>query len=73
MIRFYLTLQTLTGALIRRVVAAKAPGTAHPGQSRDAGLSTLEIVVIALGLFLIAGVLVAVITGAVNSRLNQIN
>lgn len=73
MIRFYLTLQTLAAALVRRVVAAKTTRTAPPGRPRDAGLSTLEIVVIALGLFLIAGALVAVITGAVNSRLNQIN
>lgn len=40
---------------------------------RDVGASTLEIVVIALGLFLVAGVLVAAITNAVNTRLGQIN
>ena len=39
---------------------------------RDAGLSTLEITVIALGLFLLAGVVVAVLTGATQSRLDQI-
>lgn len=44
-----------------------------PSSSRDLGASTLEIVVIALGLFLVAGVLVAAITAAVNSRLAQIN
>ncbi|TNM66882.1 hypothetical protein FHN55_12320 [Streptomyces sp. NP160] len=41
--------------------------------ARDVGASTLEIVVIALGLFLVAGVLVAAITAAVNTRLAQIN
>jgi hypothetical protein len=38
----------------------------------DAGISTLEIVVIGLGLFLIAGVAVGVFTTAVNSRLTNI-
>lgn len=38
----------------------------------EAGLSTLEITIIALGLFLIAGIAVAVLTGATQSRLNRI-
>ena len=42
------------------------------GADQDAGLSTLEVVVLALGLFLIAGVLVAAITAAVNNRLGQL-
>jgi hypothetical protein len=41
-------------------------------QHREAGLSTLEITILALGLFLIAGIAVAVLTGAVNSRLDRI-
>jgi ABC-type antimicrobial peptide transport system permease subunit len=41
-------------------------------QDREAGLSTLEITVIALGLFLIAGIAVAVLTGATQGRLDQI-
>jgi hypothetical protein len=41
-------------------------------EDRDAGLSTLEITIIALGLFLIAGVAVVVITGAAQTRLDQI-
>ena len=41
-------------------------------QDRQAGLSTLEITVIALGLFLIAGVAVLALTNATNTRLNQI-
>jgi hypothetical protein len=39
---------------------------------REAGLSTLEITIIALGLFLIAGIAVAVLTNAAQSRLDQI-
>ena len=38
----------------------------------EAGLSTLEITVIALGLFLIAGIAVAVLTGATQGRLDRI-
>ena len=38
----------------------------------EAGVSTLEIVVIAVGLFALATLLVAGITAAVNSRLAQI-
>ena len=41
-------------------------------QDSQAGLSTLEITIIALGLFLLAGVVVAVLTGATQSRLDQI-
>lgn len=61
----------LSGALGgMRSVAARA--RRRRGQGDD-GLSTLEVVVIALGLFLIAGVVVAAITAAVNSRVSQIN
>lgn len=38
----------------------------------DAGLATLEVVIIALGLFLIAAIAVGVLTGAIQNRLNQI-
>ena len=41
-------------------------------QEREAGLSTLEITIIALGLFLIAGVAVMVLTGATQGRLDKI-
>ena len=41
-------------------------------QDRQAGLSTLEIAIIALGLFLLAGVAVLALTTATNSRLDQI-
>ncbi len=40
--------------------------------ARERGSVTLEQVVIALGLFLIAGLVVAGITAAINSRLNNI-
>lgn len=40
--------------------------------SGDEGMTTLELVVLGLGLFLLAGAVVAVITGAVNSRTSQI-
>ena len=52
-------------AVRRRLSAARARGS-------DAGLSTLEITVIALGLFLLAGAAVAAISAAVNSRLSQL-
>ncbi|GAB3599684.1 hypothetical protein GCM10027586_01990 [Kineococcus gypseus] len=41
-------------------------------EDREAGVTTLEIAVIALGLFLLAGVVVAAITAAVNNNLGQI-
>jgi hypothetical protein len=41
--------------------------------SDDSGISTLEVIVIALGLFLLAGAAVAVIASAVSSRTSQIN
>ena len=43
------------------------------GTNPEAGATTLESAVIALGLLLIAGILVAAITAAVNSRVAQIN
>ena len=41
-------------------------------QDRDAGLTTLELAVLGLGLFLIAGIAVAVFTAAIQGRLNRI-
>jgi hypothetical protein len=41
-------------------------------EDSQAGLSTLEITIIALGLFLIAGVAVLALTNATNNRLDQI-
>lgn len=38
----------------------------------DAGVSTLEMVIIALGLMAVAGLLVAAITAAVTRRTNEI-
>ena len=39
----------------------------------QAGATTLELVIIVLGLILVAGLLVAAITAAVQRRVNQIN
>jgi len=66
-----LTLQVL--AATAGLTADRVLGRPGPPHDDDAGLSTLEVVVIALGLFLIAGILVAAITTAVTSRLAQIN
>lgn len=47
---------------------------ARVARRRDnAGLATLEIVIITLGLLLLATGLIAVIGSAVRSRMNQIN
>lgn len=71
MTHMYVTLLTLTTTLLS-VAARNGRGRSRRHLRDDAGLSTLEIVVIALGLFLLAGALVAAITVAVNSRMNQI-
>ena len=52
---------TTTRAQIRRRV------------TNDVGATTLELVIIVLGLILVAGLLVAAITAAVQRRVNQIN
>ena len=54
----------------RSGLAARRQQLREPG--REAGLSTLEITIIALGLFLIAGVAVVVLTDATQGRLDQI-
>ncbi len=41
--------------------------------SGDAGATTLELVIIVLGLIVVAGLLVAAITAAVQRRVDQIN
>lgn len=66
----HVLLLSLTGAATNggRRILDRARGDAD----QEAGLSTLEIAIIALGLFLIAGVAVLAITNATNTRLNQI-
>lgn len=59
-----LTERTRTGLSARR--------RQHLDSDPEAGLSTLEITILALGLFLIAGIAVVVLTGATQGRLNQI-
>ena len=60
-------------------LASSATDSAHNrldrlrSQDRQAGLTTLEMAILGLGLFLIAGVTVAVITAAINARLNRIS
>jgi hypothetical protein len=67
------TLMTLTATLAGTVRAGAAARMQQLRQAdRQAGLSTLEIAIIALGLFLIAGVAVLALTTATNNRLNQI-
>ncbi len=66
-------LLALQVAVLARLTAARtalsARLTAARDQGGDAGLSTLEVTVIAVGLFVVAGVLVAAISNAVQSRL----
>lgn len=59
-----LTLSEKASAAVRRRLNGHDP---------QAGLSTLEITIIALGLFLLAGVAVLALTNATNTRLSQIN
>jgi len=69
----HLTLLTLTDTLTDTVrTGAAARMRQLRDGDREAGLSTLEIAIIALGLFLIAGVAVLALTTATNTRLNQI-
>ena len=51
---------------------ARAAFEGRRAQDGDAGVSTLEMVIIALGLMAIAGLLVAALVVAVTSRTNQI-
>lgn len=52
----------------RRLIAEHAAGARG-----DDGVSTLEMVIIALGLIAVATLLIAAITAAVTRRTNQIN
>ena len=68
-----ITLMTLTDTVTETVrTGAAARARELRDGDRQAGLSTLEIAIIALGLFLIAGVAVFALTNATNNRLNQI-
>ena len=55
-------LTTARTAVRARLAAAREPGS-------DTGLSTLEVTVIAVGLFVVAGLLVTAVSNAVQSRL----
>lgn len=52
--------------------ARAAVHTRRRGTTVEAGVSTLEMVIIALGLMAVAGLLVAAITAAVTRRTGQI-
>ena len=68
LVALHLTLLTLTD----RTRTALSTRRQQMLQDRQAGLSTLEITIIALGLFLLAGIAVAVLTNATQGRLDQI-
>lgn len=60
--------------LLLRVQTSQARATFEARRRRDgdAGVSTLEMAIIALGLMAVAGLLVAALMSAVTSRTNQI-
>lgn len=59
----------LAGLAARAKTAVRSRAT----DDTEAGVSTLEMVIIALGLIAVATLLVAAITAAVTRRTNQIN
>ena len=61
------TTLTVLGALTGRIRAGVA------SRGRDAGASTLELVILVLGLVTVATLLVATLTAAVKSRTDQIS
>ena len=70
LVALHLTLLTLTDRTRARTgLSTRRQQMLH---DRQAGLSTLEITIIALGLFLLAGIAVAVLTNATQGRLDQI-
>ena len=68
LIALHIAVLTLTDRARTGLTARRRQWQSEP----DAGLSTLEITVIGLGLFLIAGIAVVVLTGATQSRLDKI-
>jgi len=69
LIALHLALLTLTD----RTCTGLATGRQQRlNQDPEAGLSTLEITIIALGLFLLAGIAVVVLTNATQGRLDKI-
>ena len=57
---------------LRASAARHAVATRRAAGDDEAGVNTLEMVIIALGLMAVAGVLVAALTVAVTNRTNQI-
>jgi hypothetical protein len=67
-----LVLGTLT-ARARHLTRPARDSRSRVGRWSDAGATTLELVIIALGLIAVATLLVVAITAAVTRRTNQIN
>lgn len=65
MLKFFVLVSTSWFSINHRAQAAR--------RRDNAGLATLEIVIITLGLLLLATALIGVIGAAVRSRMNQIN
>jgi hypothetical protein len=66
----------LLGALTaraRHLTRSPSGPRSRGGRGSDAGATTLELVIIALGLIAVATLLVVAITAAVTRRTNQIN
>ena len=57
---------------LRATAARRAVATRRAAGDAEAGVNTLEMVIIALGLMAVAGVLVAALTVAVTRRTDQI-
>jgi len=56
-----------------QAVVTTARGAVRRRIHDDAGATTLELVIIVVGLIAVAGILVAAITAAVQRRVDQIN
>lgn len=67
-----LTLTLLRVHVTRARTALRTLTARSHARGVEAGVSTLEMVIIALGLMAVAGLLVAAITAAVTRRTNQI-
>jgi DMSO/TMAO reductase YedYZ heme-binding membrane subunit len=65
-------MNTIAALVILRGYAAGARRTVHERYGDDVGASTLELVIIILGLIAVATMLVLAITAAVQRRVNQI-
>ncbi len=72
MLRLIVTAHLVIASLLTRLASARKTLT-HQDDRDERGSVSLEQVIIALALFLVATAVVAGITAAVNSRLSRIN